>query len=137
MWQIDSQLRLAIGDVHQQSRIAGSTTTSVPNSNPVTTAGGLLAQPTNIGTLTTDHLAILPEVNVNGKFYITNRHALNCGYTLLILSNALRASDQIDTTINPTQFAGGQLSGPARPQQTLTHTSFWVQGLNLGIEWFW
>ena len=47
-----------------------------------------------------------------------------------------RASDQLDTTINP-QLAPGvnvPVTGPQRPAFNLIRSDMWLQSINLGVE---
>ena len=57
------------------------------------------------------------------------------GYTFLYWTTVGRAADQIDPVVNPTQFGGGRLAGPAAPAFDLWTTGFWAQGLSLGFEY--
>jgi hypothetical protein len=96
--------------------------------------GGLLTQPTNIGRYNTDDLAFLGELGVSLE-YVWNPHVrLSFGYTLVYWSDVARALDHVDTAVNPTQFQGGQLQGPARPEFRFSLEDFWAQGLNAGLE---
>jgi hypothetical protein len=39
--------------------------------------------------------------------------------------------------LNPSQFDGGTLVGPARPRPLMEDTDFFLYGGNAGIEWRW
>ena len=44
------------------------------------------------------------------------------------------AGGHIDRIINPSQNPG-PIVGPARPAPLLNSTDYWVQGLNLGVDY--
>jgi len=128
--------KVAFGNNHQNVYINGYTTQTILDSS-VTTAGGLLTQPTNIGTYTRDVFAILPEADVNVRFDITRNIRATLGYTYIYTNRVQRSGSAIDTTVNTTQFQGGTLQGEARPAFTFNDTPFWVQGVTGGIEVRW
>jgi hypothetical protein len=90
---------------------------------------GLLARPSNIGHYSDTRFAFLPELGVNASYRLTPSLSLRAGYSLIYLTDVLRAGEQIDTSIGT---AGGS---PPHPQANLDPTSLWVQGINLGLEW--
>ena len=58
---------------------------------------------------------------------------LSIGYSALWLSDVVFSGDQIDRGVNPSQFSGGLLIGPARPEFTsFNSTEYWLHGLSLG-----
>ena len=99
-----------------------------------TTLGGFYAQPSNIGKHTRDQFAWVPEVTVNAGFKVNDRITAMVGYNFLWINNVLRPGDQIDPVINPTQFPGGTLTGPARPAVPFNDSAFWAQGINFGVQ---
>ncbi|MDZ4781715.1 MAG: BBP7 family outer membrane beta-barrel protein [Planctomycetia bacterium] len=128
--------KAALGNTHQTVNIAGSTVSS-DGVNSTTFAGGLLAQPTNIGEITSDHFSVLPEGNITVGCQLTRNVAVTGGYSFLYLSNVVRPGDQIDFSVNPTQFDGGVLIGEARPTASINHDDFWMHGFNAGVEVTW
>jgi hypothetical protein len=127
--------KIGFGNNRQQVRINGSTTTTSAGAS-VTTAGGLLALPTNIGTFTRNETAILPEVNLNLRYDITCNLRATLGYTVIYMDNVVRSGDQIDLGINPTQI-GGALVGDARPAFNFVEDDLFVHGVNAGMELRW
>src|SRR4029079_4993268 len=112
----DAVMKVALGTVHESLNIAGVKSVA---------AGGLLiqapvgifTQPTNIGRYTQNAFAVVPEVQFFLGVDATSWLNLFVGYDFLYLSNALRPGQQIDRSINLTQFAGvGPAAGPARPE---------------------
>ncbi len=141
-WSLNLLAKLALGNVHQQLTVDGSTTivTPSPNSETYLSSGGLFSQPTNIGYHSRNSLGVLPELGVSLQYHLTERLSLSLGYNLVCLSRVLRTGDQIDTTVNSTQLAdfdqpgGGTLAGPPHPAADLRDTGFWAQGIGLGVQ---
>lgn len=128
--------KVAFGNNHQTMYIDGfNTITTVAGSS--TTAGGLLAQPTNMGTYDRNVFAILPEGNVNLRLDLTANLRATLGYTYVYMNRVQRSGEAINTTVNPTQFSGGTLVGDAKPSFTFNSTPFWAQGATAGIEYRW
>lgn len=129
--------KVALGGVFRHSAISGSTITTIPGLDPTTTAGGLLALPTNIGARSQSGFGVLPELNLNTVVQLAPRISLVAGYTLIVLNDVLRAGSQIDPTVNPTQIGDQPLQGPARPAAGFHHSTLVLQGLNCGLEYRW
>ena len=66
-------------------------------------------RPTSIGIYDRDQFAVIPEFNLNVGYQLAGHLRGRVGYTFIYWTNVLRATEQIDTVINPTQFplAGG------------------------------
>jgi hypothetical protein len=45
----------------------------------------------------------------------------------------VRAGNQIDRSVNPSQIGGGALSGPARPSARFEDASLWAQSIVIGL----
>lgn len=137
-WTLEVLAKVALGNIHRTANISGSTTTDTPPAGgAVTTNGGLLALPTNIGNRTSNDFAALPEFGLNLKFEATRNLTLNLGYTLLMLNDVVRTGELIDPRVNPTQLSGGALAGAAFPTSLFgaNQTDFWAQGLNFGLTY--
>ena len=136
-WSLELMGRVGIGNTHHEVAIRGATTSSA-NGNSVTDSGGLLALDTNIGTYSRDEFGFLPEVNATLGYSISPRMRLLVGYTFLYWNNVARAGDQIDTTINTDFLPDVQATtGPNRPAFSFVDTSYWAQGLSLGLDYRW
>lgn len=109
----------------------GDTTTVVTSRTP----GGLLAQPTNLGSYDTSRFAAAGEVGVAADYALWSQCRLSVGYTFLWLTTVGRAAAQVDPSVNPSQFGGGTLVGPASPSFRLQTSGFWAQGVSLGLEY--
>ena len=135
-WAIELLAKCALGNAHEVVDIRGSTT-SFDGVTSTTFAGGLLAQPTNIGRQTRDIFAVIPEANINLTCQVTCNLKLMAGYTFIYYSNVVRSGDQIDFGVNPTQFSGGVLIGQPRPGPLFKDSEYWIHGINAGLEGRW
>src|SRR5262249_12536514 len=140
---VDMRGLVAIGVTHQRAGINGMTPFFQPAGNLVFTQhGGILALPTNIGGHTRTVFSVVPEVGLNVGYQLTDNLRIYVGYTVIVWTNVARPGQQIDRTINsnqlPTVAGPGSLGGgPARPAFSFHETTFWAQGLNLGLEYTW
>jgi hypothetical protein len=121
--------KLGLGSDVQQLDINGATQVTVSPDPPLAQSQGLLAGSSNIGHDSDTRFAFLPELGVNASYCLTQSLSLRAGYSLIYLTDVLRAGEQIDTSI---RSADGS---PPHPQANLDHASLWVQGINLGLEW--
>ena len=92
--------KVAFGNNRQKTYINGWNTF---DSGGVVTenVGGLLAQPTNIGTHQRDVFAILPEADVTLKWDITCNLRATLGYMFVYINRVQRSGDAIDLNVNP------------------------------------
>jgi hypothetical protein len=134
-WIFDGRAKIAFGTTNSRADINGYTITSIPGQPADQEVGGLLALPTNIGSYRRDEFSIVPELGVNIGYQLCSWCRVYVGYTAIYWTNVVRPGDIIDRGVNPTQLPGATgLSGPARPAFTFRDSTFWVQGVNVGIE---
>ena len=126
--------KVAFGNMNQEATISGTTTSSVPGADSFQNPFGFLALPTNIGSFDRDEFAIVPEINVNMGYHVTQNFQVIVGYTFIHWSKVALAGDLIDTSINSTQLAG-TLVGDVAPTAQLTSDGFWYSGLSIGGSW--
>jgi hypothetical protein len=136
-WTFEGRAKVALGNMRNRVSVNGETLVTVPQTAPVLNAGGLLAQPTNIGTRTDDEFAAIPELSVDIRYQLTCNFAATIGYTFIYLDDVLRVANQIDTTVNSSQIGGGTLDGLARPAALFVTDDVWLQGFNFGVEARW
>jgi hypothetical protein len=130
---IETLGKLAVGNMREAVIIQGS-----QNVGGIVNQGGLFAQPSNIGNFQHNHIAFIPEVNVNLVYNVTPSLRLITGYSFIYWSRVLLAGNQIDPNINITQIPGPPPVGsPAQPAATFARTDFWVQGISFGGEYRW
>jgi hypothetical protein len=133
-WRLISIGRLGIGATTERVSINGSSTATVSGAS-TTSAGGLLAQPSNIGNYSHEGFALVPQLELKMAYDLTPNLTVNVGYDLLYWSRVVRPGNQIDTQVNTTQSAGGTLSGVPGPLYTIRETDLWAQGVSAGGEW--
>ena len=131
---IDLTGKVALGVSQQRVNISGLSQDAAGNTLP----GGLRALTSNIGHFTRDRFSVVPEIGVNLSYHVTDRLRAFVGYDFLYWSNVVRPGDQIDRTLDVTlipAFAPNvQPAGQNRPAVPFRDTDFWVQGLQLGLE---
>ena len=123
-WRLELLSRLAFGSMRQLVSISGQTTNEVPNdpNSPFVLGQGLLAGPTNQGTRERDEFAVVPELGATMVYQLSPCIDLSMGYSFIYWSNVVQAGRQIDSNLFvPSQFA-------------FNDTSYWVHGLNAGLE---
>ena len=123
--------------MHSTVDINGSRTATLPNGGGTSTsAGGLLAQPSNIGRYSFDEFAVLPEGGINFGYQVTSNIRAYAGYNFLYWNKVIRASEQVDLNVNPSQIAGGRdpLSNVQAPAFRPNYSDYWVQGVTFGLE---
>jgi hypothetical protein len=103
---------------------------------PVTSVGGLLALPSNIGRFSKDRTEVIPEFGARIGYQVTSHLQVFAGYSLLYWGEVVRAGNEVDLTVNPALLPGSGIpvTGPRRPMPLLTNSSFWAQGIDLGLE---
>jgi hypothetical protein len=130
--------RLDFGAMDHQVTIFGATQTVVPGAPTIVRPGGLLAQTSNIGTHNSTNFALIPEFDLRLGCRVTQRVSVTAGYSFLLLTNVMRAGDQIDA-VNPNLIPGAPNAGvgPARPAFLGRQTNTWIQGITLGLTVTW
>jgi hypothetical protein len=129
--------KVALGSTFRTATISGQTTTTTPGIAPMTTAGGLLALPTNTGTYSESAFSVLPEFALNVNIPLGPSSSVLFGYNLMFLNDVLRTGSQIDRVINTSQIGGDPLVGAARPRFEPQHSNFMLQGVTMGLEYRW
>ncbi|MFN0016851.1 MAG: BBP7 family outer membrane beta-barrel protein [Pirellulaceae bacterium] len=133
-WSMTALGKLGIGNNHQQVIIAGTRNVSFPPGPGTATTGGLLAQPSNIGTHVQDKICYIPEMTLNLAYHVRPTVSLHVGYNLIWMSNVVVSGDQIDRRVNLSQVPG-PVVGPNLPAFQFRTSEFWIQGINLGVNW--
>jgi len=131
---------LAAGSTRETLTILGSSTYYNSVQNTVTTIpGGFLAQPTNIGTETRNHFAVLPEFGATVGWRLTDALILSLGYNFLYCSSVIRPGEQVNIRIDPRNIPISQtynpMAGAPDPVRLFQRSDFWAQGLTLGFTW--
>lgn len=132
--------KVAFGALCQKTVINGSFETNEFTGTPETFIGGFFALPTNIGHHKKTRFSVLPEIDLNIGYQVTDCLSLQIGYSILYVTNVLYAGKQIDRNINPTQSANIDftpepvLVGEASPKARMRTEGLWAQGFNAGFE---
>lgn len=124
--------KVSFGNMRQTGAITGSTLQSGGGAPDATFAGGIFAQQSNIGTFSRDTFAFIPEVGVKLGYAIRPNMHFTVGYTLMMWSSVGMAGDQMDRSLDLTQVNG---AAGARPGHVFRDTTFWMQGVDLGLGW--
>lgn len=135
--------KVALGAMLERVDIHGKFVTNAFNGekSPQTFSGGYFALPSNIGHHTHTNFAVIPDVNLNLGYQVTDCASIKVGYNFLYVNNILWAGKQMKRNINPTQSPLYEFTptptlvgraGPKAPHKT---DSFWAHGLNVGIEY--
>ena len=135
-WSWEVLTKLALGNSHEVVTIDGKTVIF----NGFTTedfTGNTITQRTNIGEFKQNEFAMIPEFGINLAYQFSPNLKFTVGYSFVYYSHVVRPGDQIDLGLNPSQFDGGTLVGPARPRPLMEDTDFFLYGGNAGIEWRW
>ena len=126
--------KISFGNMKQHVNVNGGTVVTDVANNVAANPYGLLNLPSNIGSYERDEFAIVPELNVGVAYSLSSQLQLTVGYSLIYWSDIVLANEAVDTVVNPTQVNGG-LVGPNGPIFTFPESeSFWVQGLNFGLN---
>jgi hypothetical protein len=134
-WFFNLRGTVALGGTEQIVRTFGDHLIQSPTSREVEPFG-LYILPSNSGRFVCTVFDTVYDVGVNAGCQLTRHIRILTGYTLLLWSNPIRAGDQVDLVINPTQLTGS-LSGPARPSIPFRSDFFWAQGMNVSLEICW
>jgi hypothetical protein len=140
-WSLDWRGKLAIGDNHQTVLINGTTVLTDLGTGQVRTfQGGLLALSTNIGRFERDRFSVIPELNLNVGYDVTEHIRLSMGYTFLYWSDVVRPGDQIDRVVDFTKVpsfqplpAGFPAAPQNRPAVLFRENDFYAHGLNFSV----
>jgi hypothetical protein len=133
-WMLTWTAKVAFGGTFSDLDINGSTTITAPGGGATVNAGGIHALPTNIGSYSRSRFAVAPELSANVSYQLSSGLRAFAGYSVLYWTGVVRPGGTIDGTINPSQI-GGPLVGPARPLALTSATSYWAQGLNIGLAY--
>ena len=132
-WSYEFTAKVALGTTKSTGTIRGQriTTNTLGTS---TTNGGLLALDTNIGDYSQTAFSAMPELGIQLRYDLNPCWSANFGYSVRAITNTMRAAEQIDTTINPTQIPPGTFTGANRPYFLFGESVFVAQGLNFGLQ---
>ena len=130
--------KLALGDTHETVNVAGSTSLlNTPFGPAQTVTGGLFAQRGQIGSVSNDEFAVIPELEFKLGYHLTPRVTLTVSYNFLYWSEVARPGDQVNRNVNPAlvpSFAEFNPNAPILAVPSIKSTDFWAQGVAVGLE---
>ncbi len=138
-WTFDFGTTVAIGSNKQEVSIAGKTKISEVGQAPETTEVGFLAGPDNIGSYSRNEFAMVPQVKMDLGFFLAPRFRVMVGYSVTYWGGIVRPGDQIDLDLDPDNFVPELNAGTGvdRPRFAFHENNFFMQGLNIGIDYRW
>jgi len=132
------QIKVAAGATRQNIRIDGASTLTAVGGAVTTLPGGILALPTNIGTVVVNEFTVVPQLQFSVGYQCMEHLRLWASYECLLWTNTVRPGDQIDPNVNvtqvPTSGSFNTFSGPVRPVVPLEQETLFLQGLSVGLE---
>jgi hypothetical protein len=131
-WTFEWLGKVAVGANFSTAQIDGVSTFAAGGGAAVTSPGGMLALPTNMGNFSQARFAVVPEVALKAGYQVTSQLRIHAGYDFLFWSNVVRPGGVIDTGINPTRIPPGIPAGVSRPAPRLDGSDFWAQGIDVG-----
>jgi hypothetical protein len=134
-WSTTALCKLGVGMMRESVIVTGRTIVSVPDEAADIRAGGLLAQPSNIGTQTHDALVLVPELGFNLAYHVTCNFDLLVGYSFIYWTSVVQPGPQIDRVVSVPDANGTQAN--PNPAPRFHETDYWVQGINFGAQWRW
>jgi hypothetical protein len=132
-WSMEILGKVALGNTSSQVCVDGATLTTLPNGSSATYAGGLLAQPTNMGVHEQNQFSVIPELGVTLGYNFSRRLRGTLGYTFIYWNKVLRAGEQMDLSLS--QLPPEATRGAQRPVVLMKNTDFWAQGINAGLDY--
>ena len=108
-WYLSGRNLIALGNTHTETTISGVTVATTPGGTPIVNAGGLLTQPTNIGTYNNDKFSVVYEAQTSLGYQVTDGIRAFVSYSFLYWTDVARAGDQIDFVVNSSQIPPGAL----------------------------
>lgn len=137
-WVINGAAKLSLGTTQERAVVQGATTLyDAFGGTEAVLPGGVLATAANIGNHYRSPFAVAPEMNFNVGFRVTPWMTVRVGYSFLYLSNVLRPGDQVSRVVSPNLVpsdSGYGAAGPNQPIYQFHASSYWAQGMNLGLD---
>jgi len=135
-WEVEVLGRVSLGGVEQKLGVEGLTIVDPAADLPEAYYGGFLALPSNSGVHSRWRFAAVPELTARVGYSFWHRCTLYVSYTLVYWPGVLRAADQVDLRINPSQLplAPVPQGGPEFPRRLFDESTYWIQALGLGLE---
>lgn len=140
---LEGTAKLALGFTHEQLHIEGSQQQTLADGSRRVLPGALLALPTNIGRVSRDKFAFVPELGFSVAVPVFQHVTLTGAFNAIYWSRIIRPRDQIDRVIDVTQIPnfpappGSVPTGLQRPTVLFDQTDLWALGFHFGLEVTW
>jgi hypothetical protein len=140
---IEVAFKLGLGATTEDLNIAGSQVRTLPSGTQITSTGGLLALPSNIGNQSLTKFAQVPEADFKLSCPLGCHVTLSTGFSALYWSRILRPTQQIDRDLDISQipnFPPGVLAVPTSlgvPAAPLHQSDLVLLGISFGVEVNW
>jgi hypothetical protein len=134
---LEATVKVALGSTQEIVDIQGNNAQFSGGALTGASPGGLFTQPSNISHTTAYQFGVVPSAELKFSYYFSPWWRAYIGYDFLYWNQVARPGQQVDRNVNLSQsplFGAGVLSGPASPAPLVNRSDFWVQGLNLGLE---
>jgi hypothetical protein len=137
---IEAGFKLALGVTSQDLDIAGSQVRTLADSTKITSPGGLLALPSNIGQFHRNKFSQVPELNLKIAAPLSNHLTLSTGVSALYWNRILRPGLQIERDLDITQIpnfppaTSATATGLNQPGVPFRQSDLWVLGIHFGLE---
>jgi hypothetical protein len=118
--------KLALGNMRERVLIDGRSVTTPAGGSPAPSSIGIFARTPNEGEDVVNRFTVVPELNANAVIHLTPAWRITAGYSLLYLDQAKLAGDQID-----------RRRGAGFPRPLNRETTYFIQGMNLGLDYRW
>jgi hypothetical protein len=129
---------VALGDTHEGISNAGTTSLIVPGQPNIAVNGGRLVAASNAGHFTQDAFSVVPELEVNVGWKVTNTIKAFVGYNFLYWTEVVRPGNQIDQTIDARQIPTSIVYTPGfvgtAPAVPFRKSDYWAQGITFGLQ---
>lgn len=137
---LDGRASVAFGVTRQTIDIQGEQRVLRPSEPEATFSGGLLAAGPNLGRHTQDKFSVAPEAGVSAGLELGTGVRVFVGYNVIAWTGVARPGNQIDRTIDLTFVPNAPAATPAgerRPAVPFDSTTFWAQGMQVGLDVRW
>jgi hypothetical protein len=136
---VTSYWKEALGTTYQTVNVGGATTLLTPG-NATTVPGGILAQPSNIGTYSRSVFGSITEGGIGFTFTPCKYIRLDLGYSATYWNSVVRPGNQLNANVTPTQVPTNNVfTGTApgnQPVFVFRPQGMTIQSLNVGLSFY-
>ena len=134
-FRLELTQKLGAGMTEMTSTIQGGPIVAGSQLAPGSLPGPFLAMPSNVGVQRTLRSTIINELNLKGRYAITDHIDVSLGYNFLYWTRIFCPGDMMDPRVNITQLNGfGPYTKPYLPTTVFARTDYFAQGWELGLQ---